>query len=41
MYKVKFSKEILRERGKPYHEISAMIMANIINRDSDHFSGRI
>jgi len=29
MYKVKFSKEIHRERGKPYHEISAMIMASV------------
>jgi len=29
--RVKFGKEIHIERGKPYHEIAAMIMANIRN----------
>ncbi len=31
MHKVKFGKEIHIERGKPYHEISAMIMASVKN----------
>jgi hypothetical protein len=31
MHKVKFGKEIHIERGKPYHDISAMIMASIKN----------
>ena len=37
MHKVKFSKEIHIERGKPYREISEAIMANIKNLANENY----